>query len=143
MVNQNHSMLLTTLSKFAGTDRCLRFPVIIWCMYEKPQILKVGRVLQPVMESAQQKLPTCLNTKYIVSVCACAGREIRSIGNESDEITTKNLAFKIKSSSTLLHLTPVMPNSLPTYAVKFDEERNDIMNIRRIIIGMVSRLFMF
>lgn len=80
----------------------------------------------------------CLNTKYIVSVCACAGREIGPIGNESDEITTKNLAFKIKSSSTLLHLTPVMPNSLPTYAVKCDEERKDIMNIRRIIIGMVT-----
>lgn len=79
-----------------------------------------------------------LNTKYIVSVCACAGREIGPTGYESDVITTKNLAYKIKSKSTLLHLTPVMPNSLPMYAVKTDEERNEIMKTRRIIIGMVT-----
>lgn len=79
-----------------------------------------------------------LKTKYIVSVCACAGREIGPIGKESEEITTKNLAFKIKCDSTLLHLTPVMPNTLPTYAVKYDEERNDTMKTRRIIIGESS-----
>lgn len=71
-------------------------------------------------------------------MCACAGREIGPIRKESEEITTKNLAFKIKSDSTLLHLTPVMPNTLPTNAVKYDEERNDTMKTRRIIIGMVT-----
>lgn len=79
-----------------------------------------------------------LNTKYIVSVCACAGRETGPFGYESDEISTKNLAFKIKSQSTLLRLTPDMQNYLPMYAVKSDEERNDTMKTRRIIIGEVS-----
>lgn len=74
-------------------------------------------------------------------MAACAGKEIGPYGNESDEITTKNLAFKIKSKSTMLLSTPVMPNALQMYAVKFDEERNDVMKTRRIIIGMVSHLF--
>lgn len=78
-----------------------------------------------------------LKTKYIVGVCACESREIGRIGNESEEITTTNLAFKIKSNSTPFDLTPVMPNSLPTYAVKYDRERIDMMRIRRITMGLV------
>lgn len=77
------------------------------------------------------------NAKFVVSVCACIDTYIGPIGDESDVITTKKLAFKMKSSSTLLQNTQATQNSLPIYAVKYEVEENDARKIRRIIIGMV------
>lgn len=77
-----------------------------------------------------------LNTNFIVRVCACAGTETGPIGDESDVITTKNLAFKIKQESTLLHVHPEIPNSLPMYAVQYEMEEYDDKKIRKIIIGV-------
>lgn len=76
-----------------------------------------------------------LNTNFIVRVRACAGTETGPIGDESDVITTKNLAFKIKQESTLLHVHPEIPNSLPMYAVQYEMEEYDDKKIRKIIIG--------
>lgn len=76
-----------------------------------------------------------LNTNFIVRVRACAGTETGPIGDESDVITTKNLAFKIKQESTLLHVLPEIPNSLPMYAVQYEMEEYDDKKIRKIIIG--------
>lgn len=77
------------------------------------------------------------NAKFVVSVCACIDTYTGPIGDESDVITTKKLAFKMKSSSALLQNTQATQNSLPTYAVKYEVEENDAKKIRRIIIGMV------
>lgn len=77
-----------------------------------------------------------LNTKYIVRVRACVGTETGPIGDESDVITTKNLAFKIKQEATLLHIHPEIPNSLPMYAVKYEMEEDCAKKIRRFIIGV-------
>lgn len=79
------------------------------------------------------------NTKFVAYVCACIGPYTWPIGEESDVITTKNLAFKIKSSSTLLQNTQAVPNTLPMYAVKYEVEEIDFKKIRRILIGMVFR----
>lgn len=77
-----------------------------------------------------------LNTKFIVRVCACAGTETGPTGDESDVITTKNLAFKIKQDSTLLHFHPEIPNSLPMYAVQYEIDEDDDKKTRKIIIGV-------
>lgn len=77
-----------------------------------------------------------LNTKFIVRVRACAGTETGPIGDESDVITTKNLAFKIKQESTLLHVQPEIPNSFTMYAVQYEMEEDDDKKIRKIMIGM-------
>lgn len=78
-----------------------------------------------------------LNTKFIVRVRACAGTETGPIGDESDVIITKNLAFKIKQESTLLHVHPEIPNSLPMYAVQYEMEEDGDKKVRRIVIGDV------
>lgn len=77
------------------------------------------------------------NTKFVVSVRACIGILKWPIGDESDVITTKHLAFKMKSRSTLLQITQATPNSLPIYAVEYKVEKIDVEKIRRIMIGMV------
>lgn len=84
-----------------------------------------------------------LNTKYIVRVRACVGTETGPIGHESDVITTKNLAFKIKQESTLLHVQPEIPNSLPVYAVQYEIDEDHDKKIRKIIIGVFLILFKF
>lgn len=77
-----------------------------------------------------------LNTKYNVRVRACAGTETGPFGDESDVITTKNLAFKIKQESTLLHVHPEVPNALPMYAVQYEIDEDDDKKIRKIKIGV-------
>lgn len=77
------------------------------------------------------------NTKFVVSVRACIGILKWPIGDESDVITTKHLAFKMKSRSTLLQITQATPNSLPIYAVEYKVEKIDVEKIRRIMIGMI------
>lgn len=77
-----------------------------------------------------------LNTKFIVRVRACAGTETGPIGDESDVIITKNLAFKIKQESTLLHVHPEIPNSLPMYDVQYEMEEDGDKKVRRIVIGV-------
>lgn len=77
-----------------------------------------------------------LNTNFIVRVRACAGTETGPIGDESDVITTKNLAFKIKQESTFLHVHPEIPNSLPMYAIQYEMEEDGDKMIRKIILGV-------
>lgn len=77
------------------------------------------------------------NTKFVVSVRACIGILKWPIGDESDVITTKHLAFKMKSRSTLLQFPQATPNSLPIYAVKCEVEKINVEKIRRIMIGML------
>lgn len=82
-----------------------------------------------------------LNTKFIVRVRACSGTETGPLGDESDVIATKNLAFKIKQESTLLLVHPEIPNSLPKYAVQYEKDEDDDKKIRKIIIGVFFNLF--
>lgn len=77
------------------------------------------------------------NTKYVVCVCACSGTETGPVGCESDVITTKNLAFKLKQESTLLSSDLDIPYLLPMYAVKYESKEDNNKKIRRIIIGDV------
>lgn len=88
-------------------------------------------------ECSMKVIDLSFNTKFVVSVRACIGILKLPIGDESDVITTKHLAFKMKSRSTLLQITQATPNSLPIYAVEYKVEKIDVKKIRRIMIGMV------
>lgn len=82
-----------------------------------------------------------LSTKFIVRVRACADTETGPLGDESDVIATKNLAFKIKQDSTLLHVHPEIPSSLPKYAVQYEIDEDDDKKIRKIIIGVFFLIY--
>ncbi|XP_061169377.1 uncharacterized protein LOC133178672 [Saccostrea echinata] len=73
------------------------------------------------------------NTKYKVKVSACSGTEVGPPGEESDEIITKSLAFKIKLESTLVNGSST--NSISKYAVPRKFENYEEMKIQSIKIG--------
>lgn len=74
-----------------------------------------------------------INTKFVVKVCACTNTERGPTGDESNPITTKNLAYKMKDASTLRRGTT---NNLSVYDVPFHEEHDNHLKIRTVKIGV-------
>ncbi|XP_062618029.1 uncharacterized protein LOC134279626 [Saccostrea cucullata] len=73
------------------------------------------------------------NTKYKVKVSACCGTEVGPSGEESDDLVTKSLAFKIKEASEFVEGST--QGTVSKYAVPSRIENDEEMKIQTIKIG--------
>ena len=74
-----------------------------------------------------------IKTHFVVRICACNGTEKGPLCDESEVISTKNLAFKVKDKSYLRQET--LPNSIPMYDVPHQVECDEQRKTRIITIG--------